>query len=256
MKKFNFVLSTVLFLYINAFSQVSYIESFGSFNLGLKNKNEVKKNEGFGGGLIAYFKLYDNLNFGIKAAYKLYNVDQPGVLYPSYENRNNKIDAIYKLRWGWENWDYWNRRYAYTVIDNQAANTNLKASLGILQKMDVVETSAIFNYYIFLWKFSIVPNIQGGYIFATRRLYIVERWSKYFPESNYTFKYSYRTFAPKKNIISPVVGGGLNLAYEFVENIFLNIGSNYIYYDLSKEKTKLLPLSSELNFNLSLNFKY
>jgi hypothetical protein len=36
----------------------------------------------------------------------------------------------------------------------------------------------------------------------------------------------------------------------------LNIGSNYIYYDLSKEKTKLLPLSSELNFNLSLNFKY
>lgn len=256
MKKYAILFCLFLAFAIDAYSQFSSLEAYGDYNFAFQKKNNVKSAKGYGGGLIAKISVFDNFKIGLKAGYKLYDIDQPGVMYPSREFRNNRYDTIYKVRWGWENWDYWNKRYAYTVVDNQAANPNLKASLGVMQKMDVVEAAISLSYDVDIDRFKIVPNLDFGYIFAVRRLYIIERWSKYFPEINYAFKYSYRTFAPKKNISTIVAGGGLTIGYAIIDNIYLNVGGNYVYADLNKNKTTLLPFSSESNFQLSLTFKY
>jgi len=204
------------------------IRIYSDYSSGIDTRFLVWKATAVGGGADINFELYEGLTLGLSAGYQLFTINQ---------------DSVIKQL----NWDFWEYRYKGN-ISVDLTDTTIKATISPFEKMDVLPVKLNLEYnYSPLEGLTITPSLGGGIIFYTRRIYIQETWSKYYPSVGYTFLYSYRNFAPFKSGNPLFVSGGLNATYDFGEIFSLYAGFNYNY---------ILPTEGDYGYDLFPFKKY
>lgn len=196
----------------NIYAQLSDIELYSTYSIALTKLNEIDKADAVGGGLKIKFEVTDNFDLGLEGGYKLFSVSQPGQLE----------------KFGWR---FWNERYSNTIQSNlNATELNLSVNITSTQKVDVIPVLLSGYYSLNISDdFKVTPSIGAGFYFYTRRMFVVENWSRFFPEENHTFEYSYRNFAPSKKG-NPLVGKAtLDLYYSVSKGFKLFAGGGYLY---------------------------
>ncbi len=230
---FGFIMLAMCFG--NLYSQVSFhsVNFFADYSYPIKTRLSVTKIDAVGGGIELRLNLSDIFSIGLTAGYSLFSLQQE--------------DAI--AQW---NWRFYTERYSAIIKDNLNSDSTLAASLNPIQKMDVVPLFLTFNAELNPVKsFFIKPQIGGGVLFYTRRLYLEEIWQKKFDEVNYTFEYSYRNFASNKYGNPFSVFGGIDLGYQLSDGFMINSSFKYIYII----KTPGSFGYDQFTFNDFINFK-
>lgn len=223
-----------------SFPQLKSISILPDYSFAPSKRLEITRADAVGGIVNVRFNLIDNLNLSLKGGYKLYSLNEPDVL----------------ATW---NWQFWSDRYYNRIVSDLNADPNLSVEIGTVQKMDLIPVSLIFDYKIDIsQRIAVSPSAGGGVMFFTRRMYAVENWSKFFPEANYTFSYSYRNFAPDKKGNPFFISAGLLLEYNLFKtlNIFGASHFNYIIPADGSMGYDEFPFSSELSFNLGISILY
>ncbi len=190
-------------------AQVRSVEIFSDYSISGAKKLNVNKADAIGGGVKIKFYIFDDISLNISGGYKLYSVNQ--------EDQLNTYG-----------WRFWTDRYYNKIVSDLRADPNLSVDIGSIQKMDLIPVIFSFDYNIRITEdFGLYPEIGGGVYFYTRRMYAVENWSKYFPHEDYTFKYSFRNFAPAKKGNPFFYSTAVNLYYNVWKFVDISVGAYY-----------------------------
>lgn len=215
------------------------IKIYSDYSSGIDKRFLVWKAAGVGGGADINFELYEGLTLGISAGYQLFTINQDSV--------------IQQLQW-----DFWEYRYKGN-ISVDLTDTTIKATLSPFEKMDVMPIKLNLEYnYSPVADLTITPSLGGGIIFYTRRIYIEETWSKYYPTVGYTFIYSYRNFAPFKSGNPLFISSGLNASYKLTElfSIYGGFNYNHIIATDGDFGYDIFPFKNYYSVKLGLTFMY
>lgn len=216
------VLFIILLLPVTSQAQFRNLQFYSDYNVAvnrflsasqyLQKDTKIISGSAVGGGIRVLFDATENLRVGFSAGYQLYSVQQDSALE----------------RWQWR---FWETRYKGNVRDALKSDSTLSAVLQAIQKMDVYPLMLSASYALKLNdNLSLLPTVGVGINFFNRRMYLDEKWSKYYPQSNYTFSYSYQNFAPSKpgNPLSAMVA--LEAEYIFSELFALSMQAHYTHY--------------------------
>ncbi len=240
MKKFQLILFAFLLVYSNNFAQLQSISFFGDYSSALSTRLQITEADAVGSGVKIKFLIADNLAINVNGGYKLYSLSEPDVL-------NN---------WGWV---FWTERYYPKIVSDLNADQNLGVQISATQKMDLIPISVSISYDFFpIDKLEITPTIGGGGYIYTRRMFAVEKWSKYYPDADYTLTYEYRNFAPSKNGSPFFISGNLNIQYKLYESlrVFTNVQYSYVIPTEGSLGYDDFPFDSELSIALGLAIFY
>jgi len=236
---FLFIIIVALFS-IDASAQLESISLFTDYSASQSTRLQVTEADAVGGGVKINFKIIENFSISLNGGYKLYSLNEPDVL-------NN-----------W-NWVFWTQRYYPKIVSDLNADQNLAVNISAVQKMDLIPFSISFNYAIpVVEKLEVLPSVGAGVYFYTRRMYAVENWSKYFPDADYTFTYSFRNFAPNKKGNPFFLNGNLSIRYRLFNSLslFSNFQYTYIIPTDGKFGYDSFPLKNEISFALGLAIYY
>jgi opacity protein-like surface antigen len=209
-------------------------------DLELKSEQRLKDIGGLGIGTSILLNINQFISIGIDGGYNDMKVKQDNVVE----------------HWDWK---FWDKFYADYIYDLQKKDSTYKSDLTPYQ--------GIYNIPIHLMVFLKIPNrteftpylsIGGGVYFYERNLWLEEKWSKYYPEKDYTFNYSFNNYAEvrKGKVLGFKFGIGttysvsehlnLNLFGEYHQAIEINNFGNYDQF----------PLCSFFNLSVGLSFLY
>lgn len=222
------------------YSQVHSVSIYADYSSALSKRLEVTEATAFGGAAKIKVNLFDNFSIGILGGYKLYSVSEPDVLNT----------------WGWI---FWTDRYYTKIVSDLRADPNLAVEISAEQTMDLIPIQLFIDYdFIPFNDFIITPSLGAGFYFYTRSMFAVENWSKYFPEAQYTFSYSYRNFAPDKKGNPLFINGGLNVEYRLFEklNLYSGLGYNYVIPTEGKMGYDAFPFESEFAIKVGISILY
>jgi len=213
---------------------------FTSYSAALTTRPGVTEAKGWGGGLELQFDVTPQIGVSLSGFYEYLSVEQPNALE----------------EW---NWDFWIQRYRGIVQANLASDPNLSATLV----PDVV-TEGIPVYLSASFALEPLPAVRlrpyagAGVYFYTKKMYLLEQWSKYFPDVDYTLTYDYRNFAPPKRG-NPFLGvAGFDLSVRIVEMLELGAGVRYMHIlsSAGSRGSDELPMENSLSVRLVLGFVY
>ncbi|HOP50861.1 MAG TPA: hypothetical protein PK887_09595 [Ignavibacteriales bacterium] len=235
-----------------------------NFSFSTKNKElSIKSVKGFGGGIEISYNIYDNIGMSISYGYQLLDIDQ--------DKR-----PLFK-EWSWKAWKrYYGDINAYStdslflklapqpvvklIRDNPAyKNMDIFQSFIPEQKIDIYPLQLNFNYDYKIDNLNIKPAIGGGIIFFTRRLYVVEKWDKLFPELNYEYTYAFNNFCDKTfqgNVFN--LNTSLELGYNIDNTIIIGLNTRYLYiFNTGKNNGyDHFPMKDLFSAQLKLSFIY
>ncbi len=213
---------------------------FGSYSSALTKRLGVTEARGWGGGVDLQFDVTDQLGIHLTGLYEYSSIDQPGALD----------------QW---NWDFWIQRYRGIVQANLASDPNLSATLTPEVSMESIPVylSASFAFEP-LDGLSIRPYAGAGIYFYTKKMVLVENWSKNFPSAGYTLTYDYRNFAPPKSGNPFLAVAGLGVSYRLLAMMELTGGVRYLQLLGSEGRRGYdeLPMENTLSVQLGLGFVY
>jgi hypothetical protein len=238
--KINLVSIIIIFFSVELFAQLQSVSIFTDYSIAPSKRLQITDADAVGGGVKIKFLIAENMAININAGYKLYSISEPDVL--------NK--------WGWI---FWTERYYNKIVSDINADPNLSVEIAAIQKMDLIPFYLSFSYdYSVAEKILITPSLGSGVYFYTRRMYAVENWSKYFPNADYTFSYSYRNFAPIKKGNPFYAKGELNIQYQLFEklSLFTNFQYTYIIPTEGKFGYDSFPLENEVSITFGLAIYY
>lgn len=228
-------------LAVSAYAQIREVKVFGGYAVSLNNRIGVTHAEAWGGGAELRIPIYEGIAVSIGGGYDWYRIQQPG-----------DLDS-----WNWLFWIDW---YKNMVNTNIRSDTNYAVILSTKQQMDAIPVYLTFNTDFEVFEdFYVRPSIGGGIYFYTKRLYLIEHWSKRFPTlNNYVFQYEFQNFAPTKWGNPLFAIGGLDIMYRLSESILLNGSMRYMQIvDLKHERNiEEMPFNSAMSLSLGLNFIY
>lgn len=225
---------------INTYGQIESISFYTDYSSAFSTRLQVTRADAVGGGVKIKFTVADNFSININSGYKLYSINEPDVL-------NN---------WGWV---FWTDRYFPKIVSDLNADANLSVNIYAVQKMDLIPLSVSFGYdFIPLDKLIITPTAGAGVNFFSRRMYAVENWSKYFPDADYFFSYSYRNFAPAKKGNPFFVNGEVNIQYRLYDSfsLFTNVRYTHIIPTEGSFGYDGFPVENEISLALGLAIYY
>jgi hypothetical protein len=213
---------------------------FGAASTALTKRLGVTEATSWGGGLELQYDITSSVAVSLTGLYEYWWITQP--------------DAI--NQW---NWDFWIQRYQGIVQSNLASDPNLSATLT----PDVV-MEAIPVYLTASFRFEPLANVQlrpyagAGIYFYTKKLYLLETWSKYFPDEDYTLTYDYRNFAPPKTGKPFLAVAGLELSYRLSEMLEIDGGVRYLYVVGSGGSRGYdeIPMENSLSVTLGIGVLY
>lgn len=240
MKNLIKIILCVLFFSLSSLAQLKSIIAFADYSFATTKRLEITNADAVGGGIKVKFNLIENINIGFIGGYKLYSLNEPDVLNT----------------WGWQ---FWTDRYYNKIVSDLAADPNLSAEISAVQKMDLIPAIVFVEYDFNLFdKLYLTPSAGGGVYFYTRRMYAVENWSKYFPDADYTFYYSFRNFAPSKKGNPAFVFTGLDIEYRLFEimNVYSAVNFNYIIPSEGSMGYDAFPFENEFCIKLGIVIKY
>lgn len=240
MKNLFQIIICVLFFSSQLLAQIKSVTAFTDYSFAPSKRLEITNADAVGGGIKVKFKLIKNINIGFIGGYKLYSLNEPNVLNT----------------WGWH---FWTDRYYNKIVSDLAADPNLSAEISAVQKMDLIPAMIFAEYdFNFTDNFIITPSIGGGIYFYTRRMYAVENWSKYFPDADYTFYYSFRNFAPSKKGNPAFIFTGLDFEYRLFEimSVYSSANFNYVIPSEGSMGYDAFPFENEINIKLGIVIKY
>lgn len=240
MKNIFLFLLLACLLTIDATAQLESISLFTDYSSAQSTRLQVTEADAVGGGVKINFKIIENFSISLNGGYKLYSLNEPDVL-------NN-----------W-NWVFWTQRYYPKIVSDLNADQNLAVVISAVQKMDLIPISLGFNFKLpYSDKISFTQSFGFGVYFYTRRMYAVENWSKYFPDADYTFSYSFRNFAPDKKGNPFFLNGNLSIQYQLFTSLslFSNFQYTYIIPTDGKFGYDSFPLENEISFALGLAIYY
>jgi len=238
--KINLVSIIIIFFSVELFAQLQSVSIFTDYSIAPSKRLQITEADAVGGGVKIRFLIADNLSININGGYKLYSLSEPDVL-------NN---------WGWV---FWTDRYYNKIVSDLNADPNLSADISAVQKMDLIPVSIGLNFELPYSKNIIFSQSIGiGVYFYNRRMYAVENWSKYFPDADYTFNYSYRNFAPSKKGNPLFVNLGSELKYALWNDfsLFTQININAVISTKGSMGYDSFPLKNEISFVLGLAIYY
>lgn len=240
MKNIILIIVLISLFTVKGSAQLESIFLFTDYSSAQLTRLQVSEADAIGGGVKINFKVAENFSISLNGGYKLYSLNEPDVL-------NN-----------W-NWVFWTQRYYPKIVSDLNADPNLSVDISAVQKMDLIPVSFSFNYnFQIIEKLEVMPAIGAGVYFYTRRMYAVENWSKYFPDADYTFDYSFRNFAPSKKGNPFFVNGNLNLQYRLFSSlsVFSIFQYTYIIPTEGKFGYDSFPLDNEISIALGLAIYY
>ncbi len=240
MKNIFLFLLLACLLTIDATAQLESISLFTDYSSAQSTRLQVTEADAVGGGVKINFKIIENFSISLNGGYKLYSLNEPDVL-------NN-----------W-NWVFWTQRYYPKIVSDLNADQNLAVVISAVQKMDLIPISLGFNFKLpYSDKISFTQSFGFGVYFYTRRMYAVENWSKYFPDADYTFSYSFRNFAPNKKGNPLFVNFNSELSYSLWTDfrLFTQINVNTLIPTKGSMGYDAFPLKNEISFALGLAIYY
>ncbi|APF17262.1 hypothetical protein Calab_1775 [Caldithrix abyssi DSM 13497] len=206
------------------------------FNLGLNLKEEqgLKSVAGPGAGAHIRFAAGDRWNVTLSGGYLDLNIDQ--------------ADPI--PHW---NWAFWDRFYGNYIRDLQR-DSNYVADLTYRQKLSLIPAVLRIGYHQPIGKrFALDVQLGGGLYLFKRTLAVHEKWTKHFPEKNYSFTYAFDNHAPPHSGNIPAAVLGLEAIYHFKQYLHFNFGLNYHYFFQTEKKT-YFPFEQLLQLQIGLQF--
>lgn len=246
MKKKNTSLITVLFLLLllglndSGFAQLKSVTPLFNYTGAVSMRQSVEDASAYGGGVKFTFVEYNDLGLSLIAGYKKYDVNQKRAIE----------------QWGWR---FWDARYESKINADVSADPALSFELDNIQEIDVIPVIINVQYSLHISEdFSILPSASFGILFYTRKLYVVENWTKEFPDVGHSFSYSYRNFAPDKQGNPLAYGGGLELNFRFSDTFSVSGGMQYLGILQTEGEFGYdnYPLDSELSVQCGLIIEY
>ncbi len=236
--KYTLILSFIIACAVSA--QVISVEAYSDYSSALSLKTRTREADAVGGGIKIRLFDFKPFNLYISGGYRLYSLSEEDQLYG----------------WGWR---FWNDRYSDKIDSDLRADPNLSADISSFQKMDLIPVLIGLDYNVNLNdKVKIIPSASAGIYFYTRRLYVVEEWSKYFEDEDYTFSYSYRNFAPRKSGNPFVINAGIDAEYSLSEGF--SFYSGLVYNSILPTEGSLgyddFPFKSSFSLKLGLTIVY
>ena len=231
-------------------AQFRNLQFYSDYNVGvnrylsasqyLQKDTKIISASAVGGGVRVLFDVAQNLRVGFSAGYQLFSVQQDSALE----------------RWQWR---FWETRYKGNVRDALKSDSTLTAQLQAIQKMDVYPLMLSASYALKVSdNLSFLPTVGVGINFFNRRMYLDEKWSKYYPQSKYTFTYNYQNFAPSKpgNPLSAMVA--LEAEYIFSELFAFTMQAHYTHYFDTNDRFGYdnFPLERSYGLKLGLTVLY
>jgi hypothetical protein len=137
------------------------------------------------------------------------------------------------------------------------ADPNLSAVIGSVQSMNVIPVVVSVDYrYLANEDLELLPGVGGGVAFFARRLYADETWTKQFPQSNYTFTYNLRNFAPDKKGSAWFVCVTCDAIYSISKDVSARGGVHYRQYVTAVSDGGEFPFTNAIGLTLGLSFHY
>lgn len=221
-------------------AQLHSISAVTEYSAAIGKRMNVETASAVGGTTLIRFLIADGTTAGFTLGYRMYSISQKDQL----------------TAW---NWDFWNNRYSITIRSNIQADPNLSVAVGSVQKIDMVPFALHADHTIRLGEsFTVTPSIAAGAVYFSRRLFVIETWTKRFPAANHSFTYSYRNFAPEKSGTVLSAAPGISVAYRLFETADVTFGVRYQQYIAVSGLvgSSEFPLDNELNISLGLDFPY
>jgi len=221
-------------------AQIQSISFYSNYAVALGKRLAVTNATAVGGGVELRIGVLDNYSVSIVGGYDLFSLQQDSAL----------------AQW---NWRFWTERYQGIVRDNLASDSSLSATLNRVQKMDLLPLLLTVNAEFTPSKdFTLRPFVGGGFLFYTRRMYLVEDWQKRFSAIGYTFEYSYRNFAQNKVGNPAVLIGGVTAGYQVNDFITLDVAARYLTVLPTTGKLGFdeFPFTSALDFKVGVSLLY
>lgn len=163
----------------------------------------------------------------------------------------NQEDAIEQ----WD-WAFWQRFYRNYVRDLIQRDPNYTAILTPKQKLLLksVQASVRIRWPIRAW-LAPFADFGAGISFYERNLRLQEHWQKYFPDSNYTYSYSYDNHAEfRQGKVYPILAGvGFELG--LAKDLALEFGGQ-LYHLWLPDPDKNFPLKNVWQLKAGLLFRY
>lgn len=246
--------------------QIKSMGFFSDYNLSTQTKKKelsVNSVKGFGGGAEISYAIWDNLTMNISYGYQRLDIDQ--------EKR-----PLFK-EWSWRAWKrYYGDINSYStdslfllkapqsviklIRDNPAyKNMDIFKSFIPTQIVDIYPLSVSFAYELQLDQFSITPKLGGAILFYNRKLWVVEKWDKLFPELNFEYTYSFNNYCDKEYKGNPLSAqAGLDLTYNYENIVKFGFNVNYFYvFNTGKHNGyKHFPIKDLLSTKFQITFLY
>jgi hypothetical protein len=230
----------VLTLATCASAQVETITASFGYTAGGITRSDVQKISAVGGKFRMSIHLLDQFSIGVNTGYSSYAIDQTDQLN----------------RWGW---NFWNERYYTKIQSDMRADPSLSVQIGSVQTMDAIPALITLEYAQAIGEdILLTPNVGGGILFYTRKLYVDEKWTKVFPSANYSFTYSFRNFAPEKKENIPFAALGCDVRYQAFADVSIHAGVQYNHYNPLSIVSGYgsFPLENDFTGMIGLTFLY
>ncbi|NUN69954.1 MAG: hypothetical protein HUU02_09620 [Bacteroidetes bacterium] len=221
-------------------AQLRSITAFTDYSLATGKRMNVETASAVGGGTQVRFGLSEEFAVGFSLGYKLYSLSQKDQL----------------TAW---NWDFWNNRYSITIRSNILADPNLSVQVGSVQKIDMVPAALTADHTLALSDdLHLISSLSAGAVFFSRRMFIVETWTKRFPAADHVFTYSYRNFAPNKKGSVLLASPGVTARYRLFESAELTAGARFTQYFIvdGLVGSQEFPFDNDINLTIGLDFAY
>ena len=240
MKKIFLTVMLLSLISIQTFAQLKSVNVFMDYSFSPSKRLQITNADAVGGGVKVKFKVVDYFSIIINSGYKLYSLREPDVL-------NN---------WGWR---FWTERYYNKIVSDLNADPNLSVDISAVQKMDLMPFSIDLNFELpYSDKLVFSHSIGFGVYFYARRMFAVETWSKYFPDADYTLKYSYRNFAPDRKGNPLFIRSSNEIKYKLFNdlNLFMQINISSVIPTKGSMGYDSFPLHNEISFALGISIMY
>ena len=215
------------------------IELHGHYASGLllRSGEQLQSIDGTGLGLELQGKLASWLTIVLSTAYSDLTIEQ-----------NDAVE-----QWDWPFWNRFYRNYTQSLVTQ---DTNYAVVMTPNQNIYMIPVILnLKGYYPLKKRFLSFLGIGAGIVFYERNLRLNERWSKYFPEIDYTFEYQYDNHAHVKKGQVFRVDLSVGSEYRFAEHFALSGGVVYQHYLVTKRERDF-PLKSLVQALLGLVFYY
>jgi len=215
------------------------IELHGHYASGLhlRSGEQLQSIDGTGLGVDLQGKLSSWLTIALGTAYSDLTIEQ-----------NDPVE-----QWNWPFWNRFYRNYTRSLVTQDTNYAVVMTPNQHIYMIPVVLT--VKGYYPLKKRFIPFLGIGAGIVFYERNLRLNERWSKYFPEIDYTFEYQYDNHAHVKKGQVFRIDLSLGSEYRFAEHFALSGGVIYQYY-LVPEREPDFPLKSLFKARLGLVLYY